>query len=287
MEGAVITDTEVATARNATLPKGLALNARIDAYWVQPLVTFLVLSGFVAYATWRVLENQFFIADNGAYHYATPFGNPNLAEFAVVGPPIQFLAEAIPVVGGFLLYPGVLILPFVAGFRFTCYYYRKAYYRSFAMSPPACAVPGTRGKGWKGERGLMVFQNLHRYFFYAALVVLLFNFIDMVKSISTPNGLYFGVGSALMILNVAFLSFYTLGCHSLRHLVGGKLDCFSCSTPARIRYGLWSRVTMLNKRHQLWAWVSLVWVAGTDFYIRWVASADILGFNLFGLGVPA
>ena len=34
----------------------------------------------------------------------------------------------------------ILTLPFLLLFRLTCYYYRKAYYRSFWLSPPACAV---------------------------------------------------------------------------------------------------------------------------------------------------
>ena len=43
-----------------------------------------------------------------------------------------------------LVTPAILILPFPGLFRFTCYYYRKAYYRSFAMTPPACAVGAAR-----------------------------------------------------------------------------------------------------------------------------------------------
>jgi len=229
------------------------------------------------YATWRVLENAHYIADNGAYHYATPFGNPDFTPF------VPGFLLSIPVVGPFLGYPGVLILPFVAGFRFTCYYYRKAYYRGFAATPPGCAVPGTRGRNYKGERGLFVFQNLHRYFLYAALVVLLFNLYDALHSIFTPHGLYFGLGSGIMLVNVMLLSCYTLGCHSLRHLVGGRLDCFSCDLPSRMKYTLWQRVTVLNQRHMLWAWFSLFWVAFTDFYIRWVSSSGIT--NLFGVPV--
>ena len=102
--------------------------------------------------------------------------------------------------------------------------------------------------------------------------MLLFNAYDAARSILTPNGLYFGLGSVVMLLNVVFLSGYTLGCHSLRHLVGGKLDCFSCSAIGHARHSLWSRVTMLNQRHMAWAWVSLIWVATTDLYIRYLAS---------------
>ena len=34
--------------------------------------------------------------------------------------------------------PALLVLPFPLTFRLTCYYYRKAYYRAFFWSPPAC-----------------------------------------------------------------------------------------------------------------------------------------------------
>ncbi|MGQ0537200.1 MAG: hypothetical protein ACT4PT_14150 [Methanobacteriota archaeon] len=250
---------------------------RTDAWWVEPAIVFAVLSGFVLYATFRVFENAHYIADNGDYHYATPFGNPDLTGL------VPAALTAIPLVGVFLGFPAVLILPFVAGFRFTCYYYRKAYYRSFAAMPPACTVRGTTGTRYEGERGLLRVQNLHRYFLYAALVVLAFNLVDAVKSIATPHGPYFGLGSAIMLANVVLLSGYTLGCHSFRHLVGGRLDCYTCDAASRFGHGLWSRVTMLNRRHMLWAWISLVWVAFTDLYIRTVAATGVTHI----LGVPA
>ena len=251
---------------------------RQDAWWIQPTITVLVLTAFVVYATVRVFENAHYIADNGAYHYATPFGNPDLTGF------VPGFLVAIPLFGPFLLYPGILILPFVAGFRFTCYYYRKAYYRSFALQPPGCAVTGTTTPNYQGERRLLVFQNLHRYFFYAALVVLGFNVYDAARSIFTPNGWYFGLGVLIMLGNVAFLGAYTLGCHSFRHLVGGRLDCFSCGPGAQFRYNLWTKATMLNERHMMWAWISLVWVAFTDFYIRYLAAH---GNPATIFGVPA
>src|SRR6266513_1004109 len=67
--------------------------------------------------------------------------------------------------------PAIYILIFPGAFRFTCYYYRKAYYRSFAGSPPGCAVgPLARGKKYRGETALLVFQNLHRFAMYFALL---------------------------------------------------------------------------------------------------------------------
>lgn len=221
-----------------------------------------------------------YVADNGNYHYLSPFGTPDLT-FLVPA----FLAN-VPLLGQALKSPAFLVLPLPAGFRFTCYYYRKSYYRAFAARPAACAVPAAKGFSYKGERGLLLLQNLHRYFLYAAILVWAFLTYDALRSVFTPHGLYFGFGSALMLVNVVLIAFYTFGCHSFRHLVGGKLDCFSCDGINSHRYGLWSKVTMLNGRHALWAWLSLFTVAGVDVYIRYVVfPLQAQGVTTF-LGVP-
>ena len=77
-----------------------------------------------------------------------------------------------------------------------------------------------------------------------------------------------GLGSLVMLVNVIFLSFFTFGCNSLRHLIGGKLDCFTNSPAAKTRHGLWRRVTMFNHHHMAMAWISLATVGLTDLYIR-------------------
>jgi hypothetical protein len=81
-----------------------------------------------------------------------------------------------------------------------------------------------------------------------------------------------GLGSLIMLANVVLLSLYTLSCHSLRHLAGGKLDCFSCSSFGPPRHTAWSWLSILNERHMLFAWASLISVGFTDFYIRMLAS---------------
>jgi hypothetical protein len=66
-----------------------------------------------------------------------------------------------------------------------------------------------------------------------------------------------------------------LSCHSLRHLAGGKLDCFSCSRRAQVRYSLWQRLTSLNRNHMAWAWISLISVTLADVYVRLLAVGAI------------
>ena len=58
------------------------------------------------------------------------------------------------------------------------------------------------------------------------------------------------------------------GCNSWRHIIGGKLNCFSCSTAARARHSAWQKVSILNGHHQFWAWVSMFFVGFADVYVR-------------------
>ena len=267
----------MATASGYAAPKPVdePLTHRRDAWWVMPLWTLIVYTSFVVYATYRVMEPwlagaavgaypAFYYADNGNYHYLSPFGTPDLTFL------VPAFIHNIPVVGAILHSPAAVILPFPAGFRFTCYYYRKSYYRAFVWRPAACAVPANTGVRYKGERGLLMLQNIHRYFLYAAIIITVFLAYDALRSIFTPHGLYFGFGSAFMLVNVVFLVAYTFGCHSARHLVGGRLDCFSCDSSATTQHKWWSGVTMLNGRHGMWAWLSLFTVALVDVYIRYV-----------------
>ena len=73
------------------------------------------------------------------------------------------------------------------------------------------------------------------------------------------------MGSLILIANVVLLGGYTLGCHSLRHLVGGCKDEVS-KYPARDT--AYRCVSCLNRRHMVWAWLSLFSVAFSDLYIR-------------------
>jgi hypothetical protein len=68
------------------------------------------------------------------------------------------------------------------------------------------------------------------------------------------------------------LALFTFGCNSIRHLVGGRLDCFTCSGAAQVRHKAWLGINVLNRWHMQWAWISLGWVALTDLYIRLAAS---------------
>ena len=171
------------------------------------------------------------------------------------------------------LSPGLLILWVPIGFRATCYYYRKAYYRFYFSDPPGCAVgEPTIHRRYAMEMAFpLILQNIHRYFLYLAFIPLTFLWIDAAKAF-VPNGaLRLGLGGGLFLVNVVLLTGYSLSCHSLRHFVGGRLDCFSCTRAQRTRYQAWRWLSFLNRHHMAFAWSSLITVTLADLYVRFLA----------------
>jgi hypothetical protein len=165
----------------------------------------------------------------------------------------------------------LLILWAPGGFRVTCYYYRGAYYKAFWADPPSCTV-GEPRKRYRGERSFpLILQNIHRYFLYLALIFLVLLAHDVWKALRfvdpATGHAHFGIGLGTLVLaiNVVLLGGYTFGCHSLRHLVGGCVDQLS---KAPLRHKTYECVGRLNRRHMLWAWMSLFSVMFADLYVR-------------------
>ena len=234
---------------------------RRDAWWVEIIPIVLVMGGFSVYATLRAFEGRFF--EWGPY--LSPFYSPLIDRHHRWWP----------------YSPAILILAGPLGFRATCYYYRKALYRAFLLDPPACAVSEGR-RSYSGETSFpLILQNVHRYFLYLAILFLAFLWHDAILAFDFDGHFGVGVGTLVLLTNVTLLSLYTCSCHSLRHLAGGKLDCFSCATFGKPRYGAWRGITYLNERHMLFAWVSLFGVGLTDFYVRLVSSGAIRDVRLF------
>ena len=231
----------------------LGSTLRRDAWWIEILPVWILLGGFGIYATLRAFEGKLY--EWGPY--LSPFYSP------LIDPQHHWWPFS----------PALLILAGPLGFRATCYYYRKAYYRAFFLDPPACAVAESSKRRYTGETSFpFTLQNVHRYFFYLALVFLAFLWYDTVVAFNFGGHFGIGLGTVIMLVNIIMLTLYTFSCHSLRHLAGGKLDCFSCATFGRPRHSAWRSVTFLNERHMLLAWTSLITVGFTDFYIRMVAA---------------
>jgi hypothetical protein len=71
---------------------------------------------------------------------------------------------------------------------------------------------------------------------------------------------------------------YALGCHSLRHVVGGRLDRLSGSPVRRKAYDC---ASCLNRGHMSWAWCSLFSVAFADLYVRLCSMGVIRDWRIF------
>lgn len=267
--------------------QGLGATLRTDRWWVEPVWTGVGFLMFVLYSTWAALQGNHY-AYGG---YLSPFYSPVLftdlgaagaapLEHAWFGAWPDWLRAVWP---PFLpTSPAILILAGPLSFRLTCYYYRKFYYRSYFMTPPACAV-GARPQGnYRGETLLFLFQNLHRYALYIAIAYIFILTYDAYLAFWRDGQLGFGIGTLVLIINPILLGAYTFGCHSFRHLIGGQLNCFTCDGASRARHGAWQRVSWLNARHMLFAWLSLVWVGLADFYVRMVSMGYIHDLSTWG-----
>jgi hypothetical protein len=248
-------------------PRGTALSGigatrRRDSWALYPFVqglvfticaTYLLISGVV----WEPLFHTGYEA-NG---YLSPLFSP-----LIVFPNMPSW-----------LSPGLLILWIPIGFRATCYYYRKAYYRFYFADPPGCAVgEPTIHRRFALENAFpFILQNLHRYLLYLAFIPLFFLWVDVVKAFGDWDALgvahpRIGLGGVLFLVNTALLTGYSFSCHSLRHLVGGRLDCFSCTRRQRARYEAWRGLSFLNRHHMAFAWASLLTVTLADLYVRFL-----------------
>ena len=231
---------------------------RRDRWWVQPLAIFLVLSSFLVYATWAAFQNAHYTFGP----YLSPFYAPEIfgdSPFSWFGPKPGWWPGWVP------FSPALIILPFPAFFRFTCYYYRGSYYKSFWADPLGCTV-GEPCKTYLGERSFpLILQNVHRYFMYVAVGFVVLLSYDASKAFWFDGHFGVGVGSLLLVANAICLGGYTLGCHSARHIVGGWRDQFSKTPAFRVPYNC---ATCLNQAHHKWAWISLFTVAFSDIYVR-------------------
>ena len=244
---------------------------RQDRWWLSPLITFVVFTGFVVYATWRAFSGEHYYASP----YLSPFYSPCLTSACVegsadLGRPVTFWP----------LSPALVILVVPLGFRMTCYYYRKAYYRAFWLSPPACGVAEPHGS-YTGERRFpLILQNMHRWFLIlsaAVAAILTFDVVLAFRNAEHEWG-HMGLGTVVLAVNVVLIWLYTLSCHSCRHLIGGRLRHFSRHP---VRYRLWTAVSRMNRDHPRYAWLSLFSVALADLYVYLLSTGAITDVRFF------
>ncbi len=280
-----------------TTKEGFGATQRRDAWWFGPLLTFLGLTAFLVYGTWAAWQGNGYeirkVRGGERFHekgnhavapYLSPFYAPLIYDPNGTSHHAWIKGDIRPswLPGWFPFSAGFLILAFPGLFRFTCYYYRKAYYRSFWADPPACAVGEPRKSYWGENHWPLLFQNSHRYWMYIACLFLLLLAWDALQAFwwptafganghATSHAFGIGLGTVIMVVNVILLAGFTFGCNSIRHIVGGRRDCFTCANnPQKLRtsYKLWRISSRFNEHHMEWAWLSLFSVGFTDLYIR-------------------
>ncbi|OGQ26804.1 MAG: hypothetical protein A3I75_03665 [Deltaproteobacteria bacterium RIFCSPLOWO2_02_FULL_50_16] len=261
----------------------LGANRRTDLWWIAPLLIFLGFSAFGVYTAWAAFQGQHYYA----HPYLSPFYSPvifvNTAaagaaplEHAWLGLWPDWWPAILPASPAFF----ILIFPLI--FRGTCYYYRKAYYRSFFATPPGCSVGPIPQKNYKGETFLLVVQNLHRYTMYIALCFVVILYYDAFVAFFKDGRFGCGVGTLVLLINATLLGLYTTGCHVVRHIVGGRLNSFGSCECGSLQYGVYQKVSFLNSHHMGLAWVSLFWVGFTDIYVRLVSMGILTDLNTWG-----
>jgi hypothetical protein len=245
---------------------------RRDLWWGMPALQFAGLFLFIVYAFWAIMiDTDYFKVENT--HYVSPFYSP---EIEVSGWPDW-------------LSPALVLIWAPIGFRTTCYYARKVYFRAFLADPPGCAIGEFRkldGK-YKGESSWpWILNNLHRYFFYAAFILAVIHWYEFFRAMEFKNdagdtewGL--GVGTLILGIDALFLSLYVTSCHSFKHLFGGNVDCHDCGRTGKFRFGAWKRIKKLNENHHVFFWLSLFTIIVSDVYIRLMSRGEIDITRLF------
>jgi hypothetical protein len=248
-----------------------AKTLRTDNWRRAPALTAAGLLLFVVYGGVRAFPFD--------YYYSAPYLSPFYSPCITTGcvPEASDFGQPI---SWWPLSPALIILIFPLGFRLTCYYYRKAYYRSFWLSPAACAVAEPHKK-YSGEtRFPLIFQNVHRYFWYVAMIFGVILTYDAILGFRNAEGDWghMGLGTVFLLVNAALIWLYTLSCHSCRHIMGGKLKHFSRHP---VRYKAWQQISKLNARHMQLAWASLFWLLFTDLYIVLLSTGTISDLRFF------
>src|ERR1700722_2785413 len=153
--------------------RGFGKTARKDQWWVYPLLVFLGYMSFIIYATWAGFQGNHYLCTTacGGADYLSPMYSPLL---------LTARPDWWPAILPFSA--AMLILWAPGGFRFTCYYYRGAYYKAFWADPPNCAV-GEPRDSYLGEKKLPpILQNAHRYFLYIAILFVFILSYDAVRA---------------------------------------------------------------------------------------------------------
>lgn len=236
---------------------------RRDLWWLEPALVVIGFTAFVIYTLWAGTTTSGYYADP----YMSPFFSPCITANC------EHLTFGTALIGDwYQLAPAGFVVFFPLLFRGTCYYFRRTYYRSYFMSPPACAVRDVPASYTGESRFPFILQNVHRYTWYLAVVIFLILTYDAIIAFNFDGRWGIGLGSLLMTAEAVLIGLYTFSCHSCRALCGGWADQFHRRP---LWHRLWKTISALNVRHGLFFWVSLVSVVTADVYVRLLAAGVI------------
>ena len=248
-----------ATKPEGSARRGFGETFRIDRWIIKPALIAGGLIAFIVYATWSsIFAIPYFGFEYAAQGYHSPFFGINLG--GALNLPAWFS-------------PAILVLWIQVLFRATCYYFRGAYYKAFFLDPPSCAVgePSIHRRFAMENKFPFILMNAHRFALYLAFIPMVVLWWDLVISMVHDGQLRLGLGVFLIAADAIFVTLYVGSCHSFRHLVGGSMDCFSCTATTQTRHGIWKWVSRINVRHGTWAWLSLASIVAVDLYVRALA----------------
>ena len=258
----------MATSFKLPISQGFGETNRIDRWWMEPLWMGVALTVALVYTFLRLI---FF---DGAIHYddhrvTSPIFSPDI---------IHLWSLEVPAWANSAML--ILWIPF--GFRGTCYYMRRVYYRTFFASPVACVVAEpkiSKSLGYRGERGLFIFNNLHRIMLYLAIIILFMKYIDVFHTlrfhdVDGTNSYGLSVGTFVLAAESFLLTMYVTSCHAFRHLVGGGNKRWSLGFE-KIQGNIFRFVSKANVHHGFWFWTSLGMVFLGDLFV-WAVAEGIL-----------
>ncbi|MCL5092149.1 MAG: succinate dehydrogenase [Candidatus Marsarchaeota archaeon] len=185
--------------------------------------------------------------------------------------------------------PTILVLPFVGLFRLTCYAYRKDYHRHVFKHPVACATNAREDsatRSYSGETGFFRIENLHRYFMYFSVLILPFFFYDFYIAVAYSGIFKITLGSLLLLANAVVVTVWVFSCHAVRHLTGGRVDCYGCKLAGKSRNKFFRFQSYFNVHHEALAWTSLILFISVDLYLRALSAGLPLNFTIISLVIP-
>ena len=250
------------------IQRGFGITDRVDKWWNEPFWMAFALPLPLVYTTFRVTlwdgEIQY---DN--HRVTSPIFSPDVIHLFDLKTP-NWMNSALL----------ILWIPF--GFRGTCYYMRRVYHRVFFQNPTACVVskPEINYRiGYKGETGLFILNNIHRYMLYLAIIILSMKIFDVYHTMHFFNGTEtagFGisVGTVVLAVESFLLLMYVGSCHAFRHLFGGSMNQWRGGISG-IMGGIYIKISNINVDHSFWFWTSLGMVFIGDLFV-WAVAEGII-----------